>query len=378
MKQYLSVLAIFTFFLLAIPGVALLKPGSSPHSNSFYDSVDSSGFTAEPSSHEILESTDAGLSPSSASNETFLVLDKTTGNVMEIGVRDYMIGAVCAEMPASFQLEALKAQAVAAHTYAERQKERESLHPTEELKGAYFSNDSSKYQAYFTPEQAKQFYGDKYEESRKKIESAVDSVLNEILVYGGEPIVAAFHSMSSGKTESAQVIWGTGADYLVPVESPENQNSPGYQQEITMTPDELSARLANTYEGIKLPSEKTEWIIISERSESGTVTRLKAGGKELTGMELRTLLGLRSADFDITYQESDELFHITTRGYGHGVGLSQYGANMMAAEGKSYQDILTHYYQGATLVSVDQWKASGTEPVLTEPDEGSAAPSSAS
>ena len=133
-------------------------------------------------------------------------------------MRDYVIGAVLGEMPATYNTEALKAQAVAAHTYAVRRKQQQLEAPDPELMGAYISNDSTKYQAFFTPEQAKSFYGSGYDEYNKKVAAAVDDVINEILVYNGEPIVAAFHAMSSGKTESAEVVWGNAVDYLVPVE----------------------------------------------------------------------------------------------------------------------------------------------------------------
>jgi stage II sporulation protein D len=142
------------------------------------------------------------------SDKPYKVLDTESGQVMEVSVRDYVIGAVCAEMPASFGEEALKAQAVAAHTYAERQRLRESESPTPELMGVDFSDDTSKYQGFFTKEEIKERFGDRFERDYGKISAAADEVLPYILTYDEAPIIAAFHSMSAGFTESAENAWG--------------------------------------------------------------------------------------------------------------------------------------------------------------------------
>ena len=337
MKQYVSILIIFAFFLMAIPSISLLKKSDTiPENNT------------EPLANSSNTVNDVTTPTAEYDKDVFLVLDTANGQVSKLSARDYVIGAVCAEMPASFNPEALKAQAVAAHTYAVRQREKELATPTAELKGAYFSNDPAKFQAFFTTDQAKQFYGADYDANYKKVSEAVDSVLKEILVYKNEPIVAAFHSMSGGTTESSAVVWGNAVDYLVPVDSAEDITAPNYLDVKNFTPDELSARLKTTYSDIKLGDDKTAWLTITERSTSGTITSLKAGDKVLTGMEFRTLLSLRSANFEIKYDGSN--FEITTKGYGHGVGLSQYGANAMAGEGKTYKEILTHYYKGVDII----------------------------
>ena len=266
---------------------------------------------------------------------------------MKIPARDNVIGAVCAEMPASFHEEALKAQAVAAHTYAIRQRERELKTPTPELDGAYFSNDPAFYQAYFSKEEAKEFYGDKYEENYKKISDAVDCVMDKVLIYNDEPIVAAFHSMSGGKTEDASVIWGSEVDYLVPVDSESDKGLPNFEEEKTFTCDEISARISAEYPQAAFGKDKSKWLRVVDRSSSGTVTSLIAGDKILTGMEFRTIFSLRSPNFTVQYE--NESYKITTKGYGHGVGLSQYGANAMAQDGKKYDEILLHYYKGVEL-----------------------------
>lgn len=349
MKNYLSVVAIFACLLLGIPSVVLLKsaaystPETPPTSSS-------SSPTTEPPTTTTNPTQTAPVSNISTA-DSYLVLDITTGKVADVNVRDYIIGAVCAEMPATFHDEALKAQAIASHTYAERQKIRELEKPTPELGGAYFSNDSSKYQAYFTQNQAKQFFGDNYDLYYNKISAVVDEVIDEILVYDETPIIAAFHSLSTGKTESAENAWGSSVDYLVPVDSSDDISAPKYLEEYTFTPQELSERLKSAYPEIKLEGAETEWIKINEKSESETVINLTVGGISLTGLDFRAVFSLRSAAFDVNYENS--VFVITTKGYGHGVGMSQYGANSMANSGKSYNEILTHYYKSAELVKTN-------------------------
>lgn len=280
-------------------------------------------------------------------SEPYLVLDINSGQVMEVPVRDYVIGAVCAEMPASFETEALKAQAVAAHTYAERQRRISRSSPKKELCGADFSNDTSKYQGYFTDSQIKHYFGENYDEYYGKISAACDEVVDCILTYQDEPIIAAFHSMSAGMTESAENAWGTAVDYLVPVDSSADKTAPKYEEEIRVTQSFLKSRLEDVFTGVELGEDASRWIMPAERSDSGTVLTAVLGDMTVTGNEIRTALGLRSADFQVRIEGNDAV--ITTKGFGHGVGMSQYGANAMAKEGKTWQEILAHYYPGSEI-----------------------------
>jgi stage II sporulation protein D len=254
-------------------------------------------------------------------------------------------------MPASFSEEALKAQAVASHTYALYQSM--TSKDDKSLMGADFSNDPAKYQAYFTDEEIRRYYGDKYDEYYGRICAAVDEVADMILVYNDEPIVAAFHSMSSGITESAENIWGQKIEYLVPCKSESDTDAPGFCEGYTFTAEELRARLMTVYEDLSFPEKYNEWFTVSNRSSSGTVLSLSAGNTTISGAEFRELLSLRSANFEISY-DGDGKFSVTTRGYGHGVGMSQYGANYMAENGSSYKEILNHYYPGAVLLTSEK------------------------
>ncbi len=333
MKDLLKIAVIFAVLLLTIPMVTFLKPDKA-------ETV---------TENNIAEKTETTESPTitPVNDNIIKVLDFTSGQVYELDMRDYVTGAVLAEMPASYHKEALKAQAVAARTYAVRQREKQKLNPDELLMGADISNDSTKFQAYFTPEQAKAFYGESYDEYYKIVSDAVEATDGEVLVYGGEPIVAAFHSTSGGTTESAEIIWGSPIEYLVPVESIEDKSSPVYYDEKSFTKDELSDCIKESYPNADFSNEPEKWLAIGERSESGTVIELTAGGEILSGTSFRQMFALRSANFTIEYE--DGVFTIATKGNGHGVGMSQYGANAMANEGASYKEILLHYYTGAEI-----------------------------
>lgn len=355
MKKYLLSIGIFTFFILIIPCLSfIIKPDISASEKIKTFKNDTNSLNSWVDNSPVSQNIEVPSSTSITNNdnkksESFLVQDYKTGKIMDVPVRDYVIGAVCAEMPASFHDEALKAQAVAAHTYAVRQMIREKQSPTPALKGAYFSNNPSKYQAYFTVEDTKKFYKEDFQQNYDKISAAVDSVLDKMLVYNDEPIVAAFHSMSSGKTEDASVIWGKKIDYLVPVDSSSDKNEGTYSQTKSFTKEELKARLTTNYKDAALGDDPSKWIKVLSSSSSGTTTEVQIGNKTVSGVELRDLLDLRSPSYTISY--ADNKFTFTTKGYGHGVGLSQYGANAMALKGKKYDEILLHYYKGVELKS---------------------------
>ncbi len=336
MKDLLKIAVIFAILLLAIPMLAFVKP----------EAEEATAAEAATEAAAVTEKTDQ---PDLEEN-IIKVLDFTDGQVTELDLQDYVIGAVLAEMPATYHEEALKAQAVAARTYAVRQREKQRQTPDVLLMGADISNDSTKYQAYFTKEQAKAFYGESYDEYYNIVSSAVASTAGEVLVYDGEPIVAAFHSTSGGVTESAEVIWGSALEYLVPVESKADESSPVYNDEKVITEEELKEAVAEAYPDADFDSEPEKWIVLGDRSESGTVLELSAGGEILSGTEFRSLFSLRSANFTVRYEDGQ--FTISTKGNGHGVGMSQYGANAMANSGSDYREILLHYYTGAEITDL--------------------------
>ena len=332
MKKYLFSVLFLSLVITAVPALPVCFGSGA---------AETTKNTGTPAHEAVIP--DAELS----SSEPYRVLDTATGKILLVPVREYVIGAVCAEMPATFEPEALKAQAVAAHTYAERQRSLARSAPDAAPDGADLSNDTSKYQGYLTNAEIRQAFGKNYDEYYRRISSAADEVLPYVLTYEGEPIIAAFHSMSSGMTESAENAWGAPVDYLVPVESSSDKNAPSYEETVRIGRDELRSRLEAAFDGIQLGEDMTKWLKTAEISASGTVLTARAGDRTVTGNEIRTALGLRSADFDVSFDGDEAVF--TTRGYGHGVGMSQYGANSMAAAGSTWREILSHYYPDCSI-----------------------------
>lgn len=280
--------------------------------------------------------------------QSYKVLRTETGNVEEIPLREYLIGAAAAELPAVYEPEAMKAQIVASHTYAERMHRQQAESPDPALKGADFSDDSRKYQAFYSTEELHRLYGLSYPVYYKKWENAADAAGELLLCSGGEPIVAAFHAVSGGQTENAADIWGQALPCLTAVPSPQDCTAPHFEETTDIQADELRTILESTHSGIVLPDDAAQWLQVLDTTASGTVLKMQAGSIQITGQELRELLHLRSACF--TFTCTNNQFRFVTKGYGHGVGMSQYGANEMALAGSSFADILLHYYPGAEIV----------------------------
>lgn len=339
MKRYLTLALALAFFITFAPMAVVFSAGSVRAET---------GSDGGASLEGAQESQPQDKSEKTGIYDTFSVLDVSTGEVISVSARDYVIGAVCAEMPATFEEEALKAQAVSAYTYAVRQCLREEENPTEELCGADFSNDPSKYQGYYTRAQAEQFYGENFDEYYGKIETAVDSVSGYVITYEDQPIIPAFHSMSAGVTESAENAWGTAVEYLVPVESACDKEAPKYLEEVRLDKETLREKLTGSLGAdLALPEDFTKWLAVNEVSSSGTVLSVSVGDTAVSGSDIREALSLRSANFEVRFEGDEAVF--TTKGYGHGVGMSQYGANFMAQSGKSWTEILEHYYPGCTV-----------------------------
>lgn len=239
-------------------------------------------------------------------------------------LEEYVVGVVAAEMPAAFPEEALKAQAVAARTYQVRQ-----------MQAA--GSDAVLYdvgQAYITSEEQKKKWGENYAFYAAKIRNAVCATAGEIMVYDGEPILAAFHAQSAGKTEDAENVWNSPVPYLKSVDSSEDKNAPDNKTTVTFSAKEISDKLGCEAKNISILS----------RTDAGYVDRVQVGDKTFTGRELREALGLRSANF--TVEKEGDGFRFTVFGYGHGAGMSQYGASFLAEKGMDYHEILKHYYTG--------------------------------
>lgn len=271
-------------------------------------------------------------------SETITVFNHLTSATTTMPLEDYLIGVVSAEMPAAFETEALKAQAVAARTYT-FYKAASSDHEAD------VCTDPSHCQAYYTPEKMQENWGDGYKQYYTKIQSAVHSTHGEILTYNDEPIMAVFHSMGGGKTENAHDVWGQSVPYLVSVESPGEDSAVNYHSTLSVPFNEFKSIINSAFPNATINS----FLDISEPvlTEGGHVKSIIIGSVTVPGTTLRTLFNLRSTKFTLSFDSDNVIFSVT--GYGHGVGMSQYGANAMAKEGKGYREILSHYYKGATI-----------------------------
>ncbi len=265
------------------------------------------------------------------------------GTAAALSLDDYLWGVVAAEMPASFQLEALKAQAVAARTYW-------AARSPDKHEGGICA-DSGCCQAYITRQEAEANWGDKSADYARHIARAVEETDGIIAVYDGRPIQALFFSSAPGSTVDARAVWGEEVPYLVGVASPEGEEVPNYRSQLTVSADELKTAVLEQYPQADLSGGCDGWFSEFVREPSGTVNTVKVGGVHLKGSQVRKLLGLRSACFTVSVSGQQVTFHVT--GYGHGVGMSQYGANAMAGQGKSFREILTWYYTGAELAMMD-------------------------
>ncbi len=265
-------------------------------------------------------------------------------SVFDADMAGYLPGAVAAEMPALFETEALKAQAVAIRSYIMSLCLSENpRHPEADV-----CTDPNCCKGWLSESELREKWGDAYSANSAKISEAVAATDGEYLSYGGEPIQAVFHASSAGQTESSADVWSE-RPYLVSVWSPETEeNVATLVSAVTLTPDELRAKLLESRPEAQLPSEPEQWLGSVELTETGRVAALTVGSERLTGTEARSVFGLRSTDFDVEY--TGGAFVFTVRGYGHGVGMSQEGANLLAEEGYGYQSILAHYYPGTELV----------------------------
>ena len=270
-------------------------------------------------------------------------LQRSDGSVETLPLNEYLWGVTAAEMPASFSSEALKAQAVCARTYCVHQRQNApDKHP-----GADVCTDFTCCQAYLTREQAAQSWGGEAGRYTDKISAAVRDTDGLLCLYNGAPIDAVFFSSSAGRTSAAAEVWGADVPYLAAVDSPEGEEVPGWRTVVTFPSAEFAARFQTSCPEADFSGPTETWIENIVTDSSGAVKPVTMGGVEVTGGQARTILGLRSTHFTAEATGTEVTFHVT--GYGHGVGLSQYGANALAGEGKSFEEILKWYYTGVTV-----------------------------
>ena len=301
----------------------------------------------ENTENESIENTNSGVY-NYKNYGTIKLLHQKTGEVEEVPLDTYLCNVVSSEMPADFELEALKAQAVVARTY--------TIYKIQNKKheNADICDDSSCCQAWISKEdRLARWDEDKKESNWAKIEQSVNETKGKIITYNGAPINAFFHSNSGGTTELPVNVWGGGSEYpyLQVVETAGEEGYSQYQSEATFTQDELLEKLKTKYEDITIDFNNNDDLKILDYTDSGRVKTVKFGNHELSGTETRSLFDLRSTNFEIIKENGNIKFSV--KGYGHGVGMSQTGADSLAKEGKTYEDIIKHFYVGVEIQEVN-------------------------
>lgn len=259
-------------------------------------------------------------------------LYRKNGYVVSMELDEYLVGVVGAEMPASFNIEALKAQAIVARTYTLK-----TINSGKKL------SDDNRTQNYKSNEELKNTWGSSYNTYYNKVRSAVIDTKGIVIKYNGSLIDALYHSTSNGYTEDVSNVWKNSVPYLKSVSSEYDTTNKNFIYNKFINYQDLSNKLG-------IPVSYSSNIEISEKTNSGRVKYLNIDGNIFNGVNVRTILGLRSTDFVFEKQETG--INIITKGYGHGVGMSQYGANGMANNGYSYKDIILHYYKGVYLDAI--------------------------
>jgi len=274
-------------------------------------------------------------------SELIPVYDTKADVLTEMPLETYVACAVAAEMPASYEPEALKAQAVAARTRA-------IAGHCVRYPHANVCTDSQCCQAYNSEEAQREKWGESYEKFRKKISEAVSATAGEIMTYDSEPILVLYHAVSGGMTEDVELVFSRALPYLRGVDSPGEEEASRYESRQTFDRKSFTDRINAAYRNAGLtPDSLEEQVEIVERSVSGRVLRARLGGAYADGRSLRSTLGLFSANFSFAF--TAESVVIDQRGYGHGVGMSQAGAQAMAKSGADYMEILLHYYTGVEV-----------------------------
>lgn len=271
------------------------------------------------------------------------LLHTDTGQVEEMNLDEYLYGVVSSEMPATFDLEALRAQAVVARTYTIYQIRNGKKHENADVCDSSFCCQAwiSKENRFARWEEGKQ------EEYWNKIVSAVNSTKGKFILYDGEPINALFHSNSGGTTELSINVWGGDFPYFKSVQTSGEQNYTSYSSEVIISKDDLIKRMLEKYSGFKIDFANSNSIEVLGRYDSGRVSKIRVGNTELSGVEARSIFELKSANFDFEIIDDNIKFKVV--GYGHGVGFSQCGSDTLAKNGRNYQEIIKYYYKDVEI-----------------------------
>lgn len=317
MRKMLGVAAIITAFMLLVPLAVLGE---------------------EKVTQENVTQTAVLQNKKEKKGDIFKVYNHETKEITEMSAEDYIFCVVAAEMPALYEVEALKAQAVASYTYA--------CYKREENKDKEYdiSTDFNTDQSFKSEEKAREDWGENADLYVEKIKKAIKSVTGQKITYKGETILAVYHAVSCGVTYSAKDVWGKEIKYLQSADSNGDKTAKKYMQTFEFSESELKEKLGTL---ISKPEDNTPLLGEVKAKGNGLVEYVKVYGQKVKGSDIRTALGLASSNFK--FEKNDGKYIFTTLGYGHGVGMSQNGANVLANEGKNYKQILKHYYTGTKI-----------------------------
>jgi len=340
MRKILIYFCSFLLIFFIIPAICTVTPSK--------ENVQETVATTEVISDQIAEQVEE-QQYDYQKYETIKLLHPDTGQIEELDLDEYLYGVVSSEMPASFELEALKAQAVVARTYTIYQ----IMHNPSKHENADICDDFNCCQAWISKEERiAKWNVEEAESNWNKIVEAVNSTKGKIVTYNGQPINAFFHANSGGITESSLNIWG-GIDfpYLKSVETGGENGYTQYSSQVVLNQQELLSKIQTKYEDCEIDFAQENCIQILEYTTSGRVKTIKFGNKEIAGTEARTLLGLKSTNF--TFSKDGENVEFTVTGYGHGVGMSQTGADALAKGGSNYEEIIKHFYTNVEITEVN-------------------------
>lgn len=354
MKKTVLPILLFALLTYCLPMVSLLVPaaGAGGGGPSLFGggaapapAASSSGAPAPTPAPGALTGTEDPAAPrETGDSPVILIQNAADGAVLEVPLLDYMIGAAASEMPVNWPDEALKAQAVASHSYALYQRDHADV---DKLGGAWFSADPARRQGYMSEEVLRSYWGDAYEENYARLKGLFEPIAGQVLTWEGAPAAACYHAISCGRTEASENVWSEALPYLAGVDSTLDLAAEGYEQTVTYTAQQMYDALTANFAGLDLTAKPGRWFGEASYTPAGYVESIQVGGVFAKGTDLRAALGLRSACFTVQYAEG--AFAVTTKGYGHGVGLSQWGAKNLALTGKSFEEILAAYFPGTAL-----------------------------
>ena len=309
-----------------------------------------------PDAVEKLPNLTISVSPGAASSDdvkNLKVYMHRTKTYETMSMTEYLYGVVAAEMPSYFDDEALKAQAIACRTYALYKMINNSFNSSSHGKGgSHICTNSGHCQAFISREEAESKWGKAYADKIfEAVCPAVDATKGQVMLYEGEPIFSAFHSMSYKFTDDVENVWGGDYPYLKSVSSPEDSSFDGAVETEIFTSAKFKKYVCAESSKVSLSENPADWITDVVLNKSGRVDKITIGGVDFTGREIQAVFSLSAANYSIKYDAENDEFVFTVRGRGHGIGMSQYGANLLANDGYTYAEILCHYYTDVTIGS---------------------------